>query len=154
MTSKLIIKNQFGEESLNIVGGSVFPLSSSGNIVLMTGATAPTSGASGTGDNIAGKGSLYVAQDTGALYSQQGAITAPSWVILEAGSASVLATALTGLTPAAGTLAASDTVLGAFNKIAGNVAAHQADSVAADTAALVVDFNALLAKLQAANLMA
>ena len=33
-------------------------------------------------------------------------------------------------------------------------AAHQANSVAADTAAMVVDFNALLAKLQAAGLMA
>lgn len=33
-------------------------------------------------------------------------------------------------------------------------AAFQADSVAADVAALVVDFNALLAKLQTAGLMA
>ena len=32
--------------------------------------------------------------------------------------------------------------------------AHQADSVAADVAAMVVDFNALLAKLQAAGVMA
>jgi hypothetical protein len=34
------------------------------------------------------------------------------------------------------------------------VAAHQANSVAADVATLVTDFNALLAKLQAAGLMA
>lgn len=33
-------------------------------------------------------------------------------------------------------------------------AAHQADSAAADVATLVTDFNALLAKLQAAGLMA
>ena len=33
-------------------------------------------------------------------------------------------------------------------------AAHQADSVAATVGALVTDFNALLAKLQAAGLMA
>ena len=34
-----------------------------------------------------------------------------------------------------------------------NVAAHQANSVAADVATIVSDFNALLAKLQAAGLM-
>jgi hypothetical protein len=38
--------------------------------------------------------------------------------------------------------------------VAADAVAHQADTVAADLAALKVDFNALLAKLQAANVMA
>lgn len=41
-----------------------------------------------------------------------------------------------------------------FNaKLTANKAATQADSVAADTATLVTDFNALLAKLKAAGIM-
>jgi hypothetical protein len=65
----------------------------------------------------------------------------------------VISNVLTGFTAGAGTLSSSDTILGGLQKLAGNVAAHQADSTASDVAGLVVDFNALLAKLQAAHLM-
>lgn len=61
---------------------------------------------------------------------------------------------LTGFSAAPGTLSASDNVLQGLQKLAGNVAAHQANSTAVDVAGLVVDFNALLAKLQTAHLMA
>lgn len=177
---KLVLKNQFGEESINSVEGSYIPLPGAGNIIIMNGATAPINGT--TGDNIAGKGSIYIAQDTGALYLQTSLITTPVWTIVEAGAASVLGTVITGYSSGAGLVAATDTILQAFNKLNGNQvlskatadaalpsagftsvavkalsgfkATHQADSVAADVAALVVDFNALLAKLQAANFMA
>lgn len=60
---------------------------------------------------------------------------------------------LTGFTAGAGTVLATDTVIQGLQKLAGNVAAHQINSTASDVAGLVVDFNALLAKLQAAHLM-
>lgn len=119
------------------------------DVCIFSGATAPVNGT--TGDNFAGPGSLYIARDTGALYQQTSLITTPVWAILAAGSP--LSTSLTGLSAIAGTISASDTILSAFNKVAGNRAAAQVDSVAADVAALVVDFNALLAKLRTANLM-
>lgn len=95
----------------------------SNDVVVFSGATAPVSGASGTGDNFAGKGSFYIALDTGAWYQQTGAITSPTWVIIEAGSASVLATPLTGYVSGAGSVSASDTILQGFNKLNGNAAA-------------------------------
>lgn len=69
---------------------------------------------------------------------------------------------LTGYTVGtAGALDDTDTVLEALGKLEATVntkfgtqAAHQADTTAVDLAALKVDFNALLAKLQAAGLMA
>ncbi len=208
MSNQLVLKNQYGEESVNQIlpGGTSylagFQLGS--NVILFSGATAPVDGT--TGDNVAAKGSLYVAIDSGALYQNSGTITSPVWVIVDTGSsalatvivgyvsgagsisaadtilqainklngnqvlskatadaalpsasftaAAVTGKALTGFSAGAGTLSASDTILEGFNKLAGNVAAHQADSVAGDVAALVADFNALLAKLQAAHLMA
>lgn len=213
---KLVLVNQFGEESINVVEGSYLPLPGTTSIIIMNGATAPVDGT--TGDNIAGKGSIYIAQDTGLMYLQTSLITTPVWTILEAGAASVIATAITGFVSGAGTVGATDTILQAFNKVSGNLqnravianlltgyvsgagtvaatdtilqavnklngnqvlskatadaalpaagftsaaikalasfkASHQADSVAADVAAMVVDFNALLAKLQAAGFM-
>lgn len=118
---KLILTNQFGEESINYVTAAAwFPLAGT-DLVIGSGASAPTSGASGTGDDIAGTGSLYVARDTGLLYQQVGLITAPSWVALESGS-SELGQVLTGLVAAAGDVTAADTILTAFNKLAGNFA--------------------------------
>lgn len=61
------------------------------------------------------------------------------------------------------TVLSSDTVLGAVGKLQGQInalktadtpMAHQANSVAATVGALVTDFNALLAKLQASGFMA
>ena len=68
-------------------GGSIQPykkaeLRMSNDVVVMTAAGAPTSGASGTGDNFAGTGSLYVDVTAGTLYIQTGAITAPNWVVV------------------------------------------------------------------------
>lgn len=54
----------------------------SNDIVVMSGATAPVSGATGTGDNYAGKGSIYIARDTGKMYLQGGLITSPDWKIV------------------------------------------------------------------------
>lgn len=137
----LVLTNQFGEESINTImdpnGETLIPMG--GDLVFMRGETAPTSGASGTGDNIAGKGSLYVALDTGFLYQQVGEITAPSWVLIPASSDSVLATALTGYVSGAGVLAATDTVLQGFNKLNGNAAAIK---VTADAALPSASFTA------------
>lgn len=119
----LVMTNQFGEESINQLTGAVTswtPLHPAGNLVIGTGASAPTSGASGTGDNIAGKGSFYVAQDTGLLYVNTGTISSPSWTLLEAGDSAVLSSLLTGFVSGAGTVAATDTILQAFNKLVGN----------------------------------
>lgn len=111
--SKLLLKNQFGEESINYVIGSAAPLvPGSSNIVVFAGATAPVDGT--TGDNFAAKGSIYVAIDTGAAYSNTGTITNPVWSAFAAASTSGL---LTGLSVSAGLLAASDTVLQGFNKL-------------------------------------
>ena len=52
------------------------------DVCILVDAGAPTSGASGTGDNYAGTGSLYVDSTSGVLYIQTGAITAPNWVVV------------------------------------------------------------------------
>lgn len=119
--SHMVLKNQFGETSINVLQGSALPLTPSGNVILLAGATAPVDGT--TGDNIAGKGSLYIAKDTGLLYLQTSLITTPVWTIVQAGAASVLATALTGYVSGAGVLASTDTILQGFNKLNGNAAA-------------------------------
>ncbi len=118
----LILTNQFGEESINTIGspGGVTLMPLGGDLVLMRGTGAPTSGASGTGDNIAGKGSIYVDVATGLWYQQQGAITSPSWVLIESGNAAIIAALLTGFSAGAGTVAGTDTILQGFNKLAGN----------------------------------
>lgn len=111
--SKLILKNQFGEESINVVIGSAAPIvPGSSNIVSFAGATAPINGT--TGDNFAAKGSIYIAIDTGAMYQNTGTITAPVWTAFAASNASGL---LTGLSVSAALLASSDTVLQGFNKL-------------------------------------
>lgn len=63
----LILKNQFGEESINAMSG-----------MILTGATAPVNGT--TGDNVSPKGALYIALDTGVLYQNTGTVSAPVWV--------------------------------------------------------------------------
>lgn len=50
------------------------------DVVIFSGATAPVNGT--TGDNFAGKGSLYIALDTGVLYANTGAIDNPTWTIV------------------------------------------------------------------------
>lgn len=78
--SLLILKNQFGEQSNNNITGPNLPLAGTANVVIMTGATAPVNGGSGTGANAAALGSLYVAQDTGALYQNTNTKASPTWV--------------------------------------------------------------------------
>lgn len=116
--SKLILTNQFGEESDNVISGSAMPLSpGTSNIVSFAGATAPVDGT--TGDNFAAKGSIYIAIDTGAAYVNTGTITAPAWTALTASNASGL---LTGYVAGAGVVADTDTILQGFNKVGGSVA--------------------------------
>lgn len=52
------------------------------NVVVMEGDGAPSSGASGTGDNFAGPGSQYIDYTNANLYIQVGAITSPSWKLV------------------------------------------------------------------------
>lgn len=110
--SQLIVKNQFGEQSNFTNVGPSLPLAGAANVILLNGATAPVDGT--TGDNIAAKGSIYIARDTGAAYYNSGTITVPAWTAFAAANASGL---LTGLSVSAGLLAASDTVLQGFNKL-------------------------------------
>lgn len=82
--NKLILVNQFGEESINSVEGDGVPLPGSANIILINGAGAPVNGT--TGRNVAGKGSLYIRQDNGGLYSNTGNFTSPVWTLIGGGS--------------------------------------------------------------------
>jgi hypothetical protein len=52
------------------------------DVVWLEGDGAPTSGASGTGDNFAGKGSMYTDYTNANLYIQIGAITSPDWKLV------------------------------------------------------------------------
>lgn len=108
----LVVKNQFGEQSNFTNVGASLPLAGSANVILLNGATAPVDGT--TGDNIAAKGSIYIARDTGAAYYNSGTITNPAWTVFAAANASGL---LTGLSVSAALLASSDTVLQGFNKL-------------------------------------
>lgn len=58
------------------------PLRLVDDVVFLTGAGAPTSGASGTGDNVAGPGSGYIDITNGNWYIQIGAITSPDWKLV------------------------------------------------------------------------
>jgi hypothetical protein len=110
--SLLIVKNQFGEQSNFTNVGPALPLAGAANVIIMNGATAPVDGT--TGDNIAAKGSLYIARDSGVAYSNTGTITNPAWTSFAASNAGGL---LTGLSVSAALLASSDTVLQGFNKL-------------------------------------
>ncbi len=118
--SKLILTNQFGEESENVVSGAAQPLvPGNSNIVVFAGATAPVDGT--TGDNFAAKGSLYIAIDTGVVYLNTGTITASVWEDFGTTTdAAVLATPLTGFVSGAGTISATDTILVGIDKLVGN----------------------------------
>jgi hypothetical protein len=110
--SKLMLTNEFGEKHQNVVGGNGVPLPGSANVILMNGATAPVDGT--TGLNVAAKGSLYIAQDTGALYQNTGTKVSPAWSNV---GASTLTATLSGLSISAGAISSSDTILQAFNKL-------------------------------------
>lgn len=110
--ARLVLKNQFGEESINVVLGTVVPLVPNSDILVLSGATAPVNGT--TGANIAEKGSHYIAQDTGALYYNSNTKVSPTWTAIGAGTT---ATLLTGLSAAAGAIAATDSVIQAFDKL-------------------------------------
>ena len=115
--ANLVLTNQFGEESQNVLQGSALPLVPSSNIIVLSGATTPVNGGSGTGVNVADKGSLYIAKDTGASYYNSGTISSPTWTAIGAGTTSTL---LTGFVAGAGTVSAADTVLQGFDKLVGN----------------------------------
>lgn len=115
--SKLVLTNGFGEQSQNLVGGAGVPLAGSANVILMTGATTPVNGGSGTGATLAAKGSLYIAQDTGVLYQNTNTKASPTWT---ASTGTGISAVLTGLSAAAGTITAADTILVGFNKAQGN----------------------------------
>lgn len=115
--SKLVLTNEFGEQHQNVVSGSGVPLPGSANVILMTGATTPVNGGSGTGANLAAKGSLYIAQDTGQAYTNTNTKASPTWT---ASSGTGISAVLTGLSAGAGVVASTDTILQAFNKTAGN----------------------------------
>lgn len=115
--TKSVVVNQFGEKSIGYqqdqgTNPGWLPLPGSANVLVGSGATAPVDGT--TGDNFAAKGSLYIAQDTGAAYLNTGTISAPVWTVISAANASGL---LTGLSVSAALLASSDTVLQGFNKL-------------------------------------
>lgn len=148
MPQQLVLVNQFGEESINYVEGFYIPLPGSDNVIIMKGATAPVNGT--TGDDIAGKGSLYIALDTGLLYQQTGAISNPTWVQAGSGTTGGL---LTGLAIGAGTVSAADTILTAFNKLVGNtqnktVLANVLTAFVASTNTPVADTDTLLEGLE------
>lgn len=79
---KLVLKNQFGETSINFVQGRYLPLpGTSLNVIMATGTVTPTAA---TLVGIAGAGSLYINYDptqTGSakLWLNFGTITNPSW---------------------------------------------------------------------------
>ena len=54
----------------------------SNDVIVMTGSGAPASGASGTGDNFAGPGSLYVDYVNANVYIQAGTISSPNWKLI------------------------------------------------------------------------
>lgn len=117
----LVLTNQFGEVSINQVSGAdgstYFPLPGSGNLVIMNGASTPVDGT--TGDNIAGKGSLYTALDTGVLYLNTGTISSPVWTSTgTTTNAAIIAATLTAFAAGAGTVSSSDSILTAIQKLA------------------------------------
>jgi hypothetical protein len=54
----------------------------SNDVVVMTGSGVPSSGASGTGDNFAGPGSMYVDYTNANVYIQAGTISSPNWKLV------------------------------------------------------------------------
>lgn len=155
----LLFKNQFGEQTnASIISGTFIGNTIAANSVLsnLTGSTAfPIAN---TYAAVSAK--LTPAMLCTGFISGAGTVAGTDTVLQAIQKLSgniqnrtVLVNVLTGFTAGAGTLSSTDTVLSGLQKLAGNVAAHQANSTAPDVAALVVDFNALLAKLQAANLM-
>jgi len=119
-------------------------LAGNGNIA-MTSAQILVGGADGVGVAVAVTGDV--------------AISAAGLTSVSA--ATVTGKLLTGFVAGAGTVAATDSILAGFNKLAGemplkltaDICAAQANSVAADVPAMVVDFNGLLAKLRTAGIL-
>lgn len=137
----LILTNNFGEKTENQVQG-----------LLLSGATAPVDGT--TGAKVSPKGGLYIAADTGALYQNTGTLAVPAWAQVGAG---VLTQALAGFSAGAGTLSSADTVLQAFDKLAGNtqnktVLANVLTGLPAGTAQVITAADTVLSAL--ANLQA
>lgn len=124
---KMILTNQFGEQSNNFVQGTYLPLpGTSLNLVMFSGATTPVDGSSGSGVNVAGKGSLYTARDTGALYINTGTLSSPVWsAASSASNAAIIAATLTAFSAGAGSVTSADSILGAFQKVVGNQNALQ-----------------------------
>lgn len=103
---QLILTNQFGEESFNEVQG-----------LLLVGAGAPVNGASGTGNGVSTKGGLYIDKTNALVYQNTNTKASPTWVQIGTANTNAL---LTGFVSGAGTVADTDTILQAFNKLVGN----------------------------------
>jgi len=100
--NKSYTKNQFGEPTIaagqgipqaNAAPLAAIPLPGTGNVVIMQGAGAPTSGGSGTGKGIAGTGSLYLDRTNGVIYQNSGTLNSPTWSGPGAPTAETLAAA-------------------------------------------------------------
>jgi uncharacterized protein YkwD len=68
-------------------GGTAFKVSKAdlrltNQVCVLQGAGAPTSGASGTGDDFAGPGSLYIDITNKTVYQQTNTISSPTWTQL------------------------------------------------------------------------
>lgn len=97
----LILTNQFGEETFNEAKG-----------ILLTGAGAPTDAV--TGALVSPKGGLYLDLTNATLYQNTGTKAVPAWTQIGTANNSAV---LTGYVAAAGIVAATDTVLQAFQKL-------------------------------------
>lgn len=119
---KVLLENQFGEQSQNWVRGTYLPLPGTTlNLVLFSTATTPVDGGSGTGHGIAGKGSMVIARDTGAWYINTGTLSTPVWSLAgTTTNAAVIASTLTAFSAGAGTVTSADSILTAFQKVVGN----------------------------------
>lgn len=80
---KMILTNQFGEQSFNWVQGTYLPLpGTTSHVVMFSGTTITPTAA--TGVNVAGTGSLYIGRNPASygsakLFINFGTITAPAW---------------------------------------------------------------------------
>lgn len=82
------------------------------SVVKLEGAGAPTSGASGTGDNVAGPGSTYHDYTNGDLYLQTGLITSPTWKLVQRVSANNIVRLEGDGAPTSGASGTGDNVAG------------------------------------------
>lgn len=79
------IYGSFGQVNLAASGTAVLSVSTTAvtmqnDVCILQGAGAPVDGT--TGDDVAGKGSLYIDRTNGKLYINNGVISNPTWVLV------------------------------------------------------------------------